>query len=269
MPRERCVAAAQSVSVRGDVDANLEQHLRLARAAAREGVRVLVFPELSLTGYELELARELAFTERDPRLQPLSDLAALHDMTLVVGAPALLADRLHIGAFLVSPDGSLGLYTKQRLGAFEPGVQPGAAVPLPEASVFEPGSRDPLLCIDGVAAAIAVCADTGRPSHPERAAHRGAGLYLASMFVIPGDLETESARLRSHALQHSLGVVFANHGGPTGGLDSAGCSSIWSERGELLARLDGCGAGLVLAHGNAQGWSAAALPLGDGPAAVK
>lgn len=49
----RSIAAAQTIPVRGDVDANLKQHVRLVRAAAAEQAQVLVFPELSLTGYEL------------------------------------------------------------------------------------------------------------------------------------------------------------------------------------------------------------------------
>ena len=53
MMRPRALAAAQTVPVRGDVEANLAQHVRLVRVAAEEKAQVLVFPELSLTGYEL------------------------------------------------------------------------------------------------------------------------------------------------------------------------------------------------------------------------
>ena len=45
----RSIAAAQTVPVRGDVDANIERHVRLIRAAVEARARVLVFPELSLT----------------------------------------------------------------------------------------------------------------------------------------------------------------------------------------------------------------------------
>jgi predicted amidohydrolase len=61
--------------VAGNVQANLDEHVRLADLAAAEGA-VVVFPELSLIGYELALARELAFSESDPRLYPLLDVAA-------------------------------------------------------------------------------------------------------------------------------------------------------------------------------------------------
>jgi predicted amidohydrolase len=111
---------------------------------------------------------------------------------------------------------------------------------------------------DGVAA-VAVCADIGRPSHPESAAKRGARTYLASMFVIPPDFESDTAKLRSYAMRHSMAVLLANYGGPSGGLPSAGGSAIWSEKGELLAQLGATGDGLVVAIEGPDGWRARAV----------
>lgn len=105
------MAGAQTVPIRGDVDANLSHHAELVRAAADLHVQILVFPELSLTGYEPALARELAFAEDDPRLAPVIALACEHRMTLVVGAPVRLGTRLHIGAFVIYPNGEVDLYT--------------------------------------------------------------------------------------------------------------------------------------------------------------
>src|SRR5882724_1966464 len=220
----RSLAAAQTMPKRGDVEANLDGHIRLIHAAAEGQARVLVFPELSLTGYELDLADDLAFSESDPRLTPLIDLASSYNMTLIVGAPVRIESRLQIGAFILSPDRSVDLYTKHLLGAFRLDVSPDSIVPPAEATVFHPGHRNPLLRFDGNAAAVAVCADIRRPSHPKEAADRGARTYLASMFVIPADLEQDTARLREYAIKHSMAVVFANFGGPTGGLQSGGNS---------------------------------------------
>src|SRR5437868_6398287 len=100
MTRSRSIAVAQTCPVPGDVQANLDEHIRLARLAATEGAEVVVFPELSLTGYELALAAGLAFSEGDPRLAPLLDVAAAEGITLVVGAPVRVGSTLHIGAFI-------------------------------------------------------------------------------------------------------------------------------------------------------------------------
>jgi len=263
MTLSRSIAVAQTSPVRGDVQANLEEHLRLARIAAAEGAQVVVYPELSLTGYELALAHVLAFSEDDPRLSPLLDAASSHAMTLIVGAPVRVGPRLHIGAFILSPHRPTELYTKHYLGAFPPSASCDGTVPPAEATVFEPGDRNPLLRFGDHIAAVAVCADTGRSAHPQQAADRGARTYLASMFVIPSHFEGESARLRGHAVRHSTMVALANFGGPSGGLASAGRSAIWSETGDLLIQLGADGAGVVLVSESQQGRRTKAVMLSD------
>jgi predicted amidohydrolase len=262
MTRPRSIAVAQTIPVRGEVEANVQQHARLAHVAAEDQAQVLVFPELSMTGYELDLADDLAFSETDPRLAPLVEVASAHSMTLIVGAPVRIGSRLYIGAFILSPDRTIGLYTKHHLGAFSASASCDGIVPPAEATVFHPGDRSPLIGLDGTTAAVAVCADTGRPSHPAEAARRGASTYLASMFVIPSEFKRETATLEAYAAQHSMTVAFANYGGPSGGLASAGRSAIWSERGELLAQLEATGSGVAVAIESDAGWRVSIVMLG-------
>lgn len=257
----RSIAVAQTCPVRGDVKTNLAEHLRLARIAAAEGARIVVFPELSLTGYELDLASELAFSEDDPRLAPLVEAAASASMTLVVGAPVRIGSRLHIGAFIISPDRTTALYTKHHLGAFPATAGRDGTVPPAESTVFEPGDRDALVRFGDSIAAVAVCADIGRPSHPRQAADRGATTYLAGMFVIPSEFDGEATKLRDHAIEYSMVVAFANFGGPSGGLAAAGRSGVWSGNGELLVRLDDAGAGIAVVTETEQGWETKAHML--------
>ena len=54
------IAAAQVASARGDIVGNIAAHTAAIEVAAALGVSVLIFPELSLTGYEPDLATELA-----------------------------------------------------------------------------------------------------------------------------------------------------------------------------------------------------------------
>jgi predicted amidohydrolase len=240
----------------------MEHHVRLVRAAALEQVQVLVFPELSLTGYELDLADRLAFSENDPRLAPLVDVAASSSMILIVGAPVRIGAQLHVGAFIVSPDAAVDVHTKGHLGAFSSEVNPGGSVPPAEASVFCSGSRSPLVRFRDNTAAIGVCAESLRAAHPKQAAERGANTYLTSHFGIPLDVEFRAAVLGRHAIRHAMAVVFANYGGPTGGLAAGGKSAIWSETGERLAALDATGAGLVIASQRHTGWQAKTVALG-------
>ena len=87
------LAVAQSISIAGDVPANIQRHLAFMRAAAEQGVQLLVFAELSLTGYEPSLAGELAIAPEDALLTPLREMARALCLTAVVGMPIRLTDR--------------------------------------------------------------------------------------------------------------------------------------------------------------------------------
>ncbi len=68
----------------GDLRANLASHLQLIEQAIDGGAELVVFPELSLTGYTLrDLAGEMALRPDDARLQPFRDLS--QHLTIVVG----------------------------------------------------------------------------------------------------------------------------------------------------------------------------------------
>jgi predicted amidohydrolase len=114
------IAAAQVPSVRGDIDGNITTHAAAIAAAAQHHVSVLVFPELSLTGYEPDLAAELALEPTDGQLVPLLALARQHHIEVVVGAP--LRNGLAkpaLGAIVMSASGATGTYRKMHLGASE------------------------------------------------------------------------------------------------------------------------------------------------------
>jgi predicted amidohydrolase len=252
--RSVSVAVAQTCPVKGDVQTNLEEHVRLVGIAASSGAQLVVFPELSLTGYELDLARDLAFSENDPRLCPLLETSSSSSVTLVVGAPVRIGQQMHIGAFIIRPDRTTAIYTKHRLGAFPPSASCDGIVPPAEATVFSPGDRDPLIHVNDRIASVAICADIGQPSHPELAARRGATIYLASMFVIPSEFDGDVATLEGYATTHSMVVALANYGSPSGGLTSAGRSAIWSANGDLLAQLPSSGSGVAVVAEADEGW---------------
>ena len=254
MPLAHSICVAQTRPVRGAFEVNLAEHLRLVRLAASRGARVVLFPELSLTGYELELAEELAISLDDRRLEPLAEAASAHALTIIAGAPVRVGPRLHIGALIARSRGTISLYAKQHLGAFGESARCDGHLPPPEASIFDPGTLSPLVQLEDGLAGVAICADTGRASHPQGAAGGGAASYLASMFVIPSDFDADSARLRGYAEAHSMVVALANFGGPTGGLAAAGRSSIWSERGELIVQLPPSGTGMAVATTTPNGW---------------
>ena len=221
------IAAAQSCAHPADLPRNLDDHLRLMRIAQARGVRLQVFPELSLTGYEPSAAAALAQPADTPLLQPLRQLAEQARMTTVVGLP--LRSPKHakplIAALILGADGSLGVYAKQHLHAGEERhFQPATAAPA--------GDRRPA---DGVGGLRRL--QPTQPPGPRRRA--GARLYIASALIGENGYLADSALLAGYAREHGMGVLLANHGGPTGGWKAAGRSAFWNERGALVRRRRG------------------------------
>lgn len=248
------IAAAQSCSIPGDIAANLQTHLHFIAAARQAGAGLLLFPELSLSGYEPTLVRHCLSEPGDHRLAPLQTLAREASMTIIVGAPLAshVADKPFIGAISFYPDGSHSVYRKQHL---HPGEE-GFATPGPVDASNPNGYT-----LGDTAAALAICADSMHPPHAQRAAAAGAALYLASSLVSVGGFDGDARQLQQYAHQFNVGVLLANHGGPTGGYASAGKSSFWAPGGQLVAAALGTGDLLLLATREAGVWSGALQPV--------
>jgi len=108
------VAAVSPELVLGDVAKNVAILAREARSLAHRGCRLVVFPELSLTGYS---CADLFHTEalRAAAVHGLSEMAeATHDLpvVLVVGLPLLVQDRLYNVAAVLAKGRVLGLVPK-------------------------------------------------------------------------------------------------------------------------------------------------------------
>jgi len=238
------IAAAQTVPHQQDIVKNLEDHLRLAAIAAQQGAQLLAFPELSLTGYERERAQQLAFTPDDPRLDKLRDLAAVHNLIIIAGAPIQLDSLLYIGAFIFMPDKSLRIYTKQYL-------HPGEDIYYTSGFAY-----NPLLRLEDETISLAICADITNPCHARDAAQRNSAIYLPMIFYSPGGIGQAHTLLSGYGRQYNMTVLMANYGGPTwDNRASGGQSALWNNRGELLAKLGSGGEGLIIAEKIHNNWT--------------
>lgn len=237
------IAAAQSISVPLDVVANVQEHLALVRAAAAHGVQWLVFPELSLTGYELAAMPSLVLHADHALLTPLRDAAAHTGMAITVGAPVAQpgANRPAIGAITLRPDGSHATYAKHHLHGSE--------------TVFATPGPAPvhLQTLGPLHIASAICADTNHPTHAVSAARAGANIYAAGILTSEKGYAAEAPLWQAYAREHGLVVLIANHGGPSGGYVSVGRSGIWDQHGHLVVEAPGVGRYLVKASVRADG----------------
>lgn len=234
------IAVAQVPSIKGDVATNTSTHLRAIECAAAQAVTCLIFPELSLTGYEPELASDLAFTHDDSRLLPFIDAAQKYDMTIGVGAPLAAAQGIEIGLVLFFPSGVVASYSKMHL-------HPG------EELYFSPSHQHRIEPLAGVPIAHAICADTNQPQHAMECAKAGAEVYIAGVMITAGGYDADTVALSRYASEHRMLVAMANHNHPTGGWQPIGKSAIWTESGSLASANETQQA-LVVAEKTLQGW---------------
>ncbi|WP_254513118.1 carbon-nitrogen hydrolase family protein [Anatilimnocola floriformis] len=236
------IAAAQVPSQRGDLAANLATHLAALEAAAEHDVSVMIFPELSLTGYELEIAAEFAMSIDDARLDPLHEVARTANMHIVLGAPLRSnSAKPFLGSIIQRANGTRNSYAKMHLGGNEP-------------DYFIPGDRPEVLSVAGHSIGLAICADTGKPSHPQTYAAGGADIYAASVFLTEEWYTSDSPRFPRYAREHQFLAVMANQGASRGTLQSVGKSAIWLPGGELLAEARGTETALVIATREQDTW---------------
>ena len=125
---------------------------------------MVVFPELSLTGYELEAP---ALTAQDPRLIPLAEACGETGSVALAGAPVPgEAGRPHIAVLAVDGAGITVVYRKLCLAPAE-------------AERFAPGDKPAVLDVDGWRLGLAICKDVGVPQHQADTAALGIDAYLA------------------------------------------------------------------------------------------
>ena len=227
------ISVVQTRPLRGDIPGNIAAHRRLLDALLPHLPDVVVFPELSLTGYEPELARELAAAPDDARLEEFQHVSDMAHITIAVGLPTRFEPRPCISLVLFQPERERVLYSKRYLHADEdPFFVPAA----PSTGVIE--SEPPL--------ALAICYELSVPAHADAALRAGAGIYVASVAKTAAGVEAASARLAGLARTHGIAALMANSVGPAGGFECAGGTAAWNRRGEEVARLDGSREGFLV-----------------------
>jgi len=229
---------AQIKNKLGDVQANLEKHLEYIERAAQQGVELLVFPELSLTGYVVQdLVPLLAHspTPDDPIFKPLLD--ASQHMDLVVGfVDEDARHRFFISAAYLSGGQVLHVHHK---------------VYLPTYGLFDEGRffawGDSIRAFDTRFGRVGmlICEDFWHASPPYLLWLDGADLMLFAS-ASPGrglsnDEKLESAWWvehinRAYASLFTAFVAHANKVGFEDGLNFWGGATVFDPNGELVAQ---------------------------------
>ncbi|MCL5266945.1 MAG: hypothetical protein M1469_02440 [Bacteroidetes bacterium] len=229
------LAVGQTKPRLGDLKWNLNNHLEIAEKALEKGANLILFPELSLTGYSVrDLNSEVALKADDKFFDPLKSLSK----------------RISVASGAVIRDEAGGI--RNSLVYFEDGVVKHVhyKVYLPTYGIFEeqryflPGKRVQAIDTKFGRLGLLICEDLWHVSLPYLLAIQGARLILASAASptrLSGDSSEHPGHLvnseqhRSFARLLSLYIAFAGRVGFEDGVNFWGGSEVVSPHGEVTA----------------------------------
>lgn len=228
------IAAVQCVSHPGDIAGTAAEHARQVGEAADLGAGVVLFPELSLTGYEPDLIdlHGTRIVPEDGVLQPISWMCQQRRVHALVGAPTASGSLPQIAVLHIDPRGAVRqVYAKQHLAVGEIGI-------------FSAGTSPGRLTVNGWKLALAACSDAAAESHSATARESGADAYLVGALFVIGREPQIDVQMRQAAAK-GMWVVLAQYSGGTGGGPACGLSGAWRPGGREVTRL-GAGPGIAL-----------------------
>jgi len=244
MPKVR-LAMAQTNPVVGDISANLNQCFAVVQAAAAQGANLVLFGEMSATGYPIEdLATRRAFVElAETSIDEFAarlEAAGLGQIHVVIGHPALApqADRDH---WAIAQNCASVLHNGKVIGRYAKHHLPNYSV-FDEYRVFVPGNQLLTFDLNGLNCSVLICEDIWQDGGPvAQLAGSGTELLLVlngSPFEL-GKQHTREQLVRNLATTHNTAAAYVNLVGGQDDLVFDGNSVLLDAAGNVKQRLAG------------------------------
>lgn len=227
------IAVAQIKPAKGDISANIEKHLKFIELASSLNANSVFFPELSLTGYEPELAKDLATNKDDDRLDAFQKISNLKKITIGVGIPTKTESGIQISMVVFQPNHQRISYSKQQLHE-------------DEFPYFENGTEQIIIEIENQKIIPAICYESLQIEHAEKATKLGGEIYVASVAKSKNGVEKAFIHYPKVAKTYSMPVLMSNCIGECDNFVSVGFSSVWTKEGKLTEQLDNKNEGILV-----------------------
>ena len=227
------IAVAQIKSLKGNILANIEKHIQFIELAVLHQADAVFFPELSITGYEPKLAKELVVYVYDKRFDKLQAICDSHHISIGVGVPIQFSTGIQISMIIFVPDRTRYVYSKQLLHSDE----------LP---YFTAGEKQLILSVNDKKIAPAICYESLQAEHAQKAHALGAEFYVASVAKPQTGMDKAQKHYPEVAKKYAMPVLMANAVGVSDDFTSVGKSAVWNKQGILLGQMNETEEGVLI-----------------------
>ena len=230
------IAIFQSAGKVCDIAYNIEQIRKAAQRATEQGARLLICPELYLSGYNIgDAIFELAEPVNGSSAQQLAKVAAERHIALLYGYPERADNVVYNSACLIERNGqAIANYRKTHLYAAE------------EKRLFKPGNELVRVKIDDFTLGLLICYDVEFPEAVRTHALTGVDLVaVPTALMQPQDFIAETM-VPTRAFENQVFVAYVNRCGRERELIYCGKSCVVGPNGKDLARA-GLGEELLIA----------------------
>jgi len=237
------IGLAQIKSVKGDISHNLEHHLALLNRLSPGDADLVLFPELSLTNYDPDIAESVALEPGDPQIDPLQAFADSTGVAVGVGLPTKTGQKPQISTVVFRPEAARTVIHKSFLHDDEVPYFSAEQAP---ATLLEMGKR----------VAIAICYEISVDDHYASAAHQGMEVLLATVAKTAGGMDQARQRLSAKARQLNIPILVANSVGTCEGKVAGGNSMVIRADGTVAYALNSDEEAMLLYDLNeGRGWA--------------
>lgn len=225
------VALAQISPYLGEVEKNIEKMKGLILEAKRKECEIIIFPEMSLTGYYLrDLVYELSETIPGKSFDELRKEAMQNSIHLVFGMPerkSHFSEIIYNSAVWIKPDGEYAIYRKIYLPTYRI---------FEEQKYFRNGSKPVFVDTEFGRFGLTICFDAYFPELNRYLALKDCHTVVnISASPSPSKNYFETL-IKARAMENTLNMIYVNCTGVQEGINFWGGSFAVNPKGEILAK---------------------------------
>ena len=235
------VAAAQIACALGNFAANTRKIGEFARRAKKGGADLVVFPEMSDTGYSMPVIQQHARPWKEGAICDIQKIAKDHSIAIIAGISDREGDSIFNAQVVVNSDGNVrGKYRKTHLVT---------AAPLDERICFSAGNEFVACKIGDLSVGLSICYDLRFPEMARTLAVKYGANVIVNSSAWP-TVRAEHLRILAvaRAVENQSYYIIANRVGTDDGVTLCGGSMIIDPSGQILSAASADGEELIHAE---------------------